>query len=183
MTKELERRGGATLDEIERTLEAKKRESSALQADRESRIWECEHTVEKIRTRKQTEESASERLRQAMQQLEQGLSLRQSAIWTREQQLEMVQIDGARGERPSCGSGILLRRCEGPSGRSGAASGGSGSIRLRKWNAKVPEPVRPLAEERKKKREQADSQGGRRREGSCCRHQNDRGVFAEAHFP
>ncbi|PWU89936.1 hypothetical protein C3747_383g12 [Trypanosoma cruzi] len=132
MTKELERRDGATLDEIERTLEAKKRESSALQADRETRNWEYEHTVEKIRTRKQTEESASERLRQAMQQLEQELSLRQSAIETREQQLEMVQLDGARSERPSCGSGILLRRCEGPSGRSGAASGGSGFIRLRK---------------------------------------------------
>ncbi|RNC40870.1 subtilisin-like serine peptidase [Trypanosoma cruzi] len=132
MAKELERRGMSTLDEIERTLETKKRENSALQADRESRIWEYEHTVEKIRTRKQTEESASERLRQAMQQLEQELSLRQSAIETREQQLEMVQLDRARGERPSCGSGILLRRCEGPSWRSGAASGGSGSIRLRK---------------------------------------------------
>ncbi|RNC36142.1 hypothetical protein TcCL_Unassigned00923 [Trypanosoma cruzi] len=76
MTKELERRGGTTLDELERVLKAKKRESTALQADRESRIWEYEHTVEKIRTRKQDEESASERLRQAMQQLEQELSLR-----------------------------------------------------------------------------------------------------------
>ncbi|PWV09271.1 hypothetical protein C3747_81g117 [Trypanosoma cruzi] len=41
-------------------------------------------------------------------------------------------LTGRGGERPSCGSGILLRRCEGPSGRSGVASGGSGSIRLRK---------------------------------------------------
>ncbi|RNF02413.1 subtilisin-like serine peptidase [Trypanosoma cruzi] len=96
MTKELEQRGGTTLDEIERTLEAKKRESSALQTDRESRIWEYEHTVERIRTRKQTEESASESLRQVMQQPEQELSLRQSAIETREQQLEMVQLDRAR---------------------------------------------------------------------------------------
>ncbi|RNC38840.1 putative kinesin [Trypanosoma cruzi] len=132
MAKELEQRGGATLDEIERALEAKKRESGALQADREGRIWECEHTVEKIRTRKRDEESASERLRQATQQLEQELGLRQSAIETKKKQLEMVQLDGARGERPSCGSGILLRRCERPSGRSGAASGGSGSTRLRK---------------------------------------------------
>ncbi|PWU89648.1 hypothetical protein C3747_389g17 [Trypanosoma cruzi] len=97
MAEELEQGGGATLDEIGRTLEAKKRESSALQADRESRIWEYEHTLEKIRRRKQDEESASERLRQAMQQPEQELSLRQSAIETREQQLEMVQLDGARG--------------------------------------------------------------------------------------
>ncbi|PWV19998.1 hypothetical protein C3747_7g603 [Trypanosoma cruzi] len=97
MIKELERRGGATLDELERTLEAKKRESSALQADRESRIWEYEQTLEKIRKKKQDEESASERLRQAMQQPEQELGLRQSAIETKEQQLEMVQLDRARG--------------------------------------------------------------------------------------
>ncbi|PWV04253.1 hypothetical protein C3747_157g110 [Trypanosoma cruzi] len=97
MIKELEQRSGTTLDELGRALEAKKRESSALQADRESRNWGCEHKLEKIRTRKQDEESASERLRQAMQQPEQGLSLRQSAICTREQQLEMVQLDGVRG--------------------------------------------------------------------------------------
>ncbi|KAF5214701.1 subtilisin-like serine peptidase [Trypanosoma cruzi] len=84
MAEELEQGGGATLDEIGRTLEAKKRESSALQADRESRICEYEQTLEKIRTRKQDEESASERLRQEMQQPEQELSLRQSAIETRE---------------------------------------------------------------------------------------------------
>ncbi|PWU97388.1 hypothetical protein C3747_245g24 [Trypanosoma cruzi] len=96
MAKELEQRGGATLDELERALEAKKRESGALQADRDNRIREYEHTVERIRTRKQDEESASERLRQAMQQLEQELSLRQSAIETREQQLEIFQLDGAR---------------------------------------------------------------------------------------
>ncbi|RNC38964.1 hypothetical protein TcCL_NonESM11742 [Trypanosoma cruzi] len=76
MAKELERRGGATLDEIERTLETKKRESGALQADRENRIWEYEHTVERIRKKKQDGESASERLRQAMQQPEQELGLR-----------------------------------------------------------------------------------------------------------
>ncbi|EKG04928.1 hypothetical protein TCSYLVIO_004008, partial [Trypanosoma cruzi] len=155
MTKELERRGRATLDEIERALEAKKRESSALQADRENRNWEYEHTVEKIRTRKENEESASERLRQAMQQLEQELSLRQSAIETREQQLEMVQLDGARGreaimrERHSIEAvrrTVLEERCR----------------QRRQWihqvkemNAKFPEQVRPLAEERKKKREQA----------------------------
>ncbi|EKF99803.1 hypothetical protein TCSYLVIO_009273, partial [Trypanosoma cruzi] len=107
MTKELERRGGATLDELERALEAKKRESSALQADRENRIWEYEHTLEKIRTRKQTEEGASERLRQAMRQPEQELSLRQSAIETREQQLEMVQLDRARGAR-GCHAGAAF---------------------------------------------------------------------------
>ncbi|EKG02658.1 hypothetical protein TCSYLVIO_006308 [Trypanosoma cruzi] len=155
MTKELERRGGTTLDEIERALEAKKRESSALQTDRESRIRDYEQTLDKIRTRKQTEESASERLWQAMRQPEQGLSLRQSAIETREQQLEMVQLDGVRGreavmrERHSIEA---VRRTVREERRR----------RRRQWihqikemNAKFPEEVRPLAEERKKKCEQA----------------------------
>ncbi|KAF8289526.1 hypothetical protein TcBrA4_0136320 [Trypanosoma cruzi] len=72
---------------IERTLEAKG-ESSALQATAKA-AFGCTATVEKIRRRKQTEESASERLRRRCQQPEQELSLRQSAIETREQQLEM----------------------------------------------------------------------------------------------
>ncbi|KAF8275339.1 hypothetical protein TcBrA4_0136710 [Trypanosoma cruzi] len=155
MTKELERRDGATLEELERTLEAKKRESGALQADRENRIWEYEHTLEKFRTRKQTEESASERLWQAMQQLEQGLSPRQSAIETREQQLEMVQLDRVR-EREA----IMRERHSIEAARRTVRE--ERCRQRRKWihqikemNAKFPEQVRPLAEERKKKREQA----------------------------
>ncbi|PWV08654.1 hypothetical protein C3747_88g88 [Trypanosoma cruzi] len=132
MIKELERRGGTTLDELERTLEAKKRESTALQADRESRNWEYEHKLEKIRKKKQDEESASERLRQAMQQPEQGLGLRQSAIGRGSSSSRWFNLTGRGGERPSCGSGIPFRRCERPSWRSAAASGGSGFIRLEK---------------------------------------------------
>ncbi|RNE95911.1 subtilisin-like serine peptidase [Trypanosoma cruzi] len=90
-----------------------------------------------------------------MQQPEQELSLRQSTIETREQQLEMVQLDGTRGreavmrERHSIEAvrrTVLEERCR----------------RRRQWihqvkemNAKFPEQVRPLAEERKKEREQA----------------------------
>ncbi|RNF00956.1 hypothetical protein TcG_11596 [Trypanosoma cruzi] len=155
MTKELGRRGGTTLEEIERALEAKKRESSALQADRESRIWEYEHTLDKIRTRKQTEESASERLRQAMQQPEQELSLRQSAIETREQQLEMVQLDRAR-EREA----IMRERHSIEAARRSFREERCRQRRqwihqMKEMNAKFPEQVRPLAEERKKKCEQA----------------------------
>ncbi|PWU98620.1 hypothetical protein C4B63_11g493 [Trypanosoma cruzi] len=155
MTKELEQRGGTTLEELERALEAKKRESSALQTGRESRNWEYEHTVEKIRTRKEDEESASERLRQAMRQPEQGLSLRQSAIETREQQLEMVQLDGVR-EREA----VMRERHSIEAVRRTVLE--ERRRRRRQWihqikemNAKFPEEVRPLAEERKKKCEQA----------------------------
>ncbi|KAF5220648.1 hypothetical protein ECC02_006369 [Trypanosoma cruzi] len=155
MTKELEQRGGATLDELQKTLEAKKRESSALQADRENRIWEYEQTLGKIRTRKQDEESASERLRQAMQQPKQELSLRQSAIETREQQFEMVQLDGARGREA-----IMRERHSIEAVRRTVREERRRQRRLwihqiKEMNAKFPEPVRLLAEERKKKCEQA----------------------------
>ncbi|EKF98773.1 hypothetical protein TCSYLVIO_010323, partial [Trypanosoma cruzi] len=155
MTKELERRGGTTLDELERTLEAKKRESSSLQTDRENRIWEYEHTVERIRTRKQTEESASDRLRQAMQQPEQELSLRQSAIETREQQLEMVQLDRARGREAIMRERHSIQVVRRTVRKERCRQRRQWIHQVKEMNAKFPEQVRPLAEERKKKCEQA----------------------------
>ncbi|EKF99249.1 hypothetical protein TCSYLVIO_009836 [Trypanosoma cruzi] len=155
MTKELERRGGPTLDEIERALEAKKRESGALQADRENRIWEYEHTVERIRTRKEDEESASERLRQAMQQLEQELSLRQSAIETREQQLEMVQIDRVREREAIMRERHSIEAVRRTVREERCRQRRQWIHQIKEMNAKFPEQVRPLTEERKKKREQA----------------------------
>ncbi|PWV09272.1 hypothetical protein C3747_81g118 [Trypanosoma cruzi] len=143
------------LDELERTLEAKKRECSALQADRESRIWEYEHTLEKIRRRKQDEESASERLRQAMQQPEQELSLRQSAIETREQQLEMVQLDGARGREAIMRERHSIEAVRRTVGEERRCQRRQWIHQIKEMNAKVLEPVRLLAEERKKEREQA----------------------------
>ncbi|ESS61247.1 hypothetical protein TCDM_11173 [Trypanosoma cruzi Dm28c] len=155
MTKELGRRGGATLDEIGRALEAKKRESSALQTGRESRNWEYKHTLEKIRTRKQTEESASERLRQEMQQPEQGRSLRQSAIETREQQLEMIQLDRAREREAIMRERHSIQAVRRTVREERCRQRRQWIHQIKEMNAKFPEPVRPLAEERKKKREQA----------------------------
>ncbi|PWU96074.1 hypothetical protein C3747_260g59 [Trypanosoma cruzi] len=155
MAEELERRSGATLDEIGRTLEAKKRESSALQADRESRIWECEHTLEKIRTRKEDEESASERLRQAMQQPGQGLGLRQSATETKEQQLEMVQLDRARGREAVMRERHSIEAVRRTVRKERCRQRRQWIHQIKEMNAKFPEQVRPLAEERKKKYEQA----------------------------
>ncbi|PWV03605.1 hypothetical protein C3747_173g106 [Trypanosoma cruzi] len=155
MAKVLEQRGGATLDEIWRTLEAKKRESSALQADRENRIWEYEHTLEKIRTRKQDEESALERLRQAMQQPEQELSLRQSVIETREQQLEMVQLDGARGREAIMRERHSIEEVRRTVREERRRQRRQWIHQIKEMSAKVLEQVRLLAEERKKKCEQA----------------------------
>ncbi|RNC41646.1 putative kinesin [Trypanosoma cruzi] len=155
MIKELEQRSGATLDEHERTLEAKKRESSALQTGRENRIWEYEQTLEKIRTRKEDEESASERLRQAMQQPEQGLSLRQSAIWAKERQLEMVQLDGARRREAIMQERHSIEAMRRTVREERCRQRRQWIHQIKEMNAKVPEQVRLLAEERKKKYEQA----------------------------
>ncbi|EKG07749.1 hypothetical protein TCSYLVIO_001118, partial [Trypanosoma cruzi] len=155
MTKELERRGRATLDEIERTLEAKKWESSALQADRENRIWEYEHTVEKIRTRKEDEESASERLWQAMQQPEQELSLRQSAIETKKKQLEMIQLDRAKGREAVMRERQSIQAMRKTVLEERRRQRRQWIHQIKEMNAKVLEQVRLLAEEQKKKREQA----------------------------
>ncbi|KAF8289607.1 hypothetical protein TcYC6_0035290 [Trypanosoma cruzi] len=155
MTKELEQRSGATLDELQKTLGAKKRESSALQANRENRIWEYKHTLEKIRKKKQDEESASERLRHAMQQPKQELSPRQSVIETREQQLEMVQLDGARGREAIMRERQSIQAMRRTVREERCRQRRQWIHQIKGMNAKFPAPVRPLAEERKKKCEQA----------------------------
>ncbi|RNE96993.1 subtilisin-like serine peptidase [Trypanosoma cruzi] len=155
MIKELEQRGGPTLDEVERTLEAKKRESTALQADRENRNWEYEHTLEGIRTRKQDEESASDRLRQAMQQPEQGRSLRQSAIETKEQQLEMVQLDGVREREAIMREWHSIEAVRRTVREERCRQRRQWIHQVKEMNAKFLEQVRLLAEERKKNCEQA----------------------------
>ncbi|PWV09815.1 hypothetical protein C3747_74g190 [Trypanosoma cruzi] len=118
-------------------------------------IGECEHTVEKIRTRKEDEESASEKLRQAMQQPEQGLSLRQSAIWTKERQLEMIQLDGARGREVIMRERHSIEAVRRTVRKERCRQRRQWIHQVKEMNAKVLEQVRPLAEERKKKREQA----------------------------
>ncbi|PWU85568.1 hypothetical protein C4B63_154g11 [Trypanosoma cruzi] len=132
MTKELGRRGGTTLDELERDLEAKKRESSALQAGRESRNWEYEHTVEKIRRRKQTGRVPRRGCGRRCSSRSKDSAYGRAPLRRGSSSSRWFNLTGRGSERPSCRSGIPLRRREGPSGRSGVASGGSGFIRLRK---------------------------------------------------
>ncbi|RNC49188.1 subtilisin-like serine peptidase [Trypanosoma cruzi] len=85
-----------------------------------------------------------------MQQLEQELSLRQSAIETREQQLEMVQLDRAR-EREA----VMWERHSIEAVRKTVREERRRQRRqwihqIKEMNAKSLEQVRPLAEERKK---------------------------------
>ncbi|KEG10461.1 putative kinesin [Trypanosoma grayi] len=155
MIKELEAKTGTTLAELEKTLEAKKKENAALHADREKRIKDYEQTLEKIRKKKQEEESVAEKLKEEMLQLEQELNIRQSAIEGKQKQLEMIRLDKAKGREA-----ILKERQSIQAMRKTVLE--ERRRQRKQWinqieeiNAKVLEQVRLLAEERKKNGEQA----------------------------
>ncbi|KAF8289235.1 hypothetical protein TcBrA4_0002000 [Trypanosoma cruzi] len=90
-----------------------------------------------------------------MQQLEQELSLRQSAIETREQQLEMIQIDRVRGREAIMRERHSIEAVRRTFREERCRQRRQWIHRIREMNAKFPEEVRPLAEEQKKKCEQA----------------------------
>ncbi|RNC46999.1 subtilisin-like serine peptidase [Trypanosoma cruzi] len=90
-----------------------------------------------------------------MQQPEQELSLWQSAIWTKEQQLEMVQLDGARGREAIMRERHSIEAVRRTVREERCRQRRQWIHQIKEINAKFPEQVRPLAEERKKKREQA----------------------------
>ncbi|EKF38885.1 OSM3-like kinesin, putative [Trypanosoma cruzi marinkellei] len=165
MTKELKQRSGTTLVELERTLEAKKRENGALQADRETRIWDYESTLETIRRKKHDKENASERMRREMQQLEQELSIRQSAIDTKKKQLEMIQLERAKGREAVMRERQSVQTMRRTVLEERRRQRRQWIHRIEEIETKVPEQVRRLAEERKEKCEQATSKRSR----SICR--------------
>lgn len=157
MIKELEETSGTTLGELEKVLEAKKKENAALQNDREKRIKDYEQTLEKIRKKKHDEESASEKLRKELQQLEQELSIRQNAIESKQRQLEMIRLDKAKGREA-----ILKERQSVQSMRQTVLEERRRQrvqwiSQIREMNSKVLEHVRLLREERQKNGEQATS--------------------------
>ncbi|PWU86954.1 hypothetical protein C4B63_105g72 [Trypanosoma cruzi] len=90
-----------------------------------------------------------------MQQLEQGLSLRQSAIETKDQQLGMVQLDGARGREAIMRERHSVEVVRRTVREERCRQRRQWIHQVKEMNAKFQEPVRPLAEERKKKCEQA----------------------------
>ncbi|PWV13185.1 hypothetical protein C3747_45g94 [Trypanosoma cruzi] len=132
MAKELEQGGGATLDEIGRTLEAKSGRAVLCRLTAKAAFGSTSIRWRRSeggnRTRRVPRRGCGRRCSSRSKNSAYGRApLRRGSSSSR-----WFNLTGRGGERPSCGSGILLRRCEGPSGRSGVASGGSGSIRLRK---------------------------------------------------
>ncbi|PWU89735.1 hypothetical protein C3747_386g20 [Trypanosoma cruzi] len=90
-----------------------------------------------------------------MQQPKQEPSLRQSVIETREQQLEMVQLDGARGREAIVRERHSIEAVRRTVREERCRQRRQWIHQIKEMNAKFQEPVRPLAEERKKNCEQA----------------------------
>ncbi|RNE96991.1 putative kinesin [Trypanosoma rangeli] len=150
MIRELEQTSGVTLGELEKTLEAKKRENSVLQADREKRVRDYEQTLEKIRKKKHDEESASERLKDEMRQLEQELNMRQSAIEMKKKQLELVQLDRAKGREAVMRERQSIQALRKTVLEERRRQRKQWIDQIKEMNAKVLEQVRLLSEERRK---------------------------------
>lgn len=155
--KEQEASSGTTLAELERTLESKKRENAALQAERDSMTRDYEQTLEKIRRKKEEEEATAERLRDEMSQLEEELSVRQAAIQSKQKQLEMAKLDKAKGREA-----ILRERGNVQAMRKSVLS--ERRLQREQWikqikdiNEKVLEQLRSIAEERKQNGEQVSA--------------------------
>ncbi|ORC89568.1 putative kinesin [Trypanosoma theileri] len=155
--KELEAKTGTTLAELEKTLEKKKRENAVLQADREKRIKDYEQTLEKIRKKKQDEESASERLKEEMQKLEQELNVRQATIDAKQKQLEMIQLDKAKARDVIVKERKSIQAMRKTVLEERRRQRKQWINQIKEINAKVLEQVQMLSEERKKNGEQATS--------------------------
>ncbi|KAH9599548.1 hypothetical protein LSM04_005543 [Trypanosoma melophagium] len=153
--KELEAKTGTTLAELEKTLEKKKRENAALQADREKRINDYEQTLEKIRKKKEEEESAAEKLKEEMQHLEQELNIRQSAIDAKQKQLEMIQLDKAKSREAIVKERQSIQAMRKTVLEERRRQRKQWINQIKEINTKVLEQVRMLSEERKKNGEQA----------------------------
>ncbi|CAD2219684.1 hypothetical protein AGDE_05085 [Angomonas deanei] len=95
--KEQEAKFGSTLAELERVLETKKKSNAKLQASRDARAKECEASLEEARNKKQAEEESAAALKEDMVQLEEELDSRRAAIQSKQKQLEMAQLDKAKG--------------------------------------------------------------------------------------
>nr|CCC89726.1 conserved hypothetical protein [Trypanosoma congolense IL3000] len=151
---ELEAKTGTTLAALEQSLEAKKKENSLLQADREKRIQEYEQTLEKIRKKKQEEESACKRLREEMLQLEQELSIRQDAIEGKQKRLEMIKLDKAKGRDAVVRERQSIQAMRKTVLEERRRQREQWIVQIKEINAKVVDQIRMLAEERKKNGEQ-----------------------------
>ena len=94
---EEEKKSNMKLAELEKLLETRRAENAELQSSRAKKIKEFERTLEKIRKKKEEEDSTVAKLKDDIKQLEDELASRQQAIEKKSKQLEMASLDQARG--------------------------------------------------------------------------------------
>lgn len=97
MIDDMERQSAQTLAELEKALEAKRRENLELQSERSKREKEYNRTLEKIRKKKEEEEVLVNKLREEIGRLEEELSERQAVIDKKRHHLDLANLDQARG--------------------------------------------------------------------------------------
>lgn len=150
MIKEQETKSGTTLAELEKALEAKKKENAGLLKEREDLTHEYEQTLEKMRKKKETEEQNAENLKTEIVSLEEELAQRQRAIQEKQKQLEMAQLDKAKAREA-----VMHERESVEAVRKTVMDSRRGQReqwikQINEINDKVREQVRSLAEERRK---------------------------------
>lgn len=157
MIKEQEAKSGTTLVELEKTLEAKKKENAALLKDRDDKTKEYEQILEKMRKKKEEEENSAEGLKGEIATLEEELAHRQQSILAKQKQLEMAQLDKAKGREAvqhEINSVQEVRKTVQDTRRRQREQW---IKQIKEINEKVREQVRSLAEERKRNGDMASS--------------------------
>lgn len=148
--KDQEAKSGTTLADLEKTLDAKKRENAALLKDRDDRTKEYEQMIEKMRKKKEDEEASAEALKADITTLEENLAARQLAVQLKQQQLEMAQLDKAKGREAVLHERESVQAVRKTVQESRLRQREQWVKQIRDANDKVREQVLALAEERRK---------------------------------
>ncbi|EPY30388.1 hypothetical protein STCU_04091 [Strigomonas culicis] len=149
MIKEQEASSGTTLEELKQTLASKKHDNEALQSDRNARAREYEHTLEKLRTKKEGEEATAAKLKAEMAQLEEELSARQSTIQAKQKELEMAKLDKAKGREAILKEHVSVQAARKNVLEERRSQREQWIRQIKDVNEKVLEQIRSIAEERK----------------------------------
>lgn len=150
LIKEQEAQSGTTLADLEKTLEAKKKETATLLQHRDERTKEYEKTLEKMRHKKEEEEKAAEALKNEIFTLEEELSRRQESIKAKQKQLNLSQLDKAKCLEAVQHERMSVQAVRKTVSETRRRQREQWVRQIKEINEKVREQVRSLAEERKR---------------------------------
>eukprot|EP00796_Vickermania_ingenoplastis_P002121 gene2121-1297_t len=155
--KEQEMKSGTTLADLEKTLEAKKKENAALLKERDERTKEYEQMLEKMRRKKEEEESSAEALKGDIAALEGELAHRQQSLQDKQRQLELSRLDRAKGRDAVAHERESVQAVRKTVLESRRRQREQWVKQIQDINEKVRDQVRSLAEERRRNGDAASS--------------------------